>query len=107
MAARLQAVLRRDRLVHAAVAGYTGKAIMVWDGEWVWMRGDIGRGLTAVRQAMAFEIAFAPAECRATQVHGMVVFSLNEAQGPVRIAVGSGDWRWSDLLSPRGTAMRR
>jgi hypothetical protein len=56
---------------------------------------------------MAFEIAFAPAECRSTAVHGMVVFSVNGEQGPVRIAVGSGNWRWSDLLSPRGTAMRR
>jgi hypothetical protein len=107
MAGRVQAVLRKDRLVRDAVAGYTGKAIMVWDGEWVWMHGDIGRGLTAVRQAIAFEVAFAPAACRATPMHGMVVFSLNGAQGPVRLAVGSGDWRWSDLLAPRGTALRR
>jgi len=107
MAGRVQAVLRKDRLVHNAVAGYTGKALMVWDGEWVWMRGDIGRGLTAVRQAIAFEIAFAPEACRSTPMHGMVVFSLNGAQGPVRLAVGSGDWRWTDLLAPRGTTLRR
>jgi hypothetical protein len=107
MAARLQAVLRKDRLVRDSVAGYTGKAIMVWDGDWIWMRGDIGRGLTAVRQAMAFEIAFAPEACRSARVHGLVVFSLNGAQGPVRLAVGQGDWRWTDLLSPRGTPLRR
>jgi hypothetical protein len=107
MAGRVQAVLRKDRLVHSAVAGYTGKAIMVWDGEWVWMRGDIGRGLTAVRQAIAFEVAFAPEACRATPMHGMVVFSLNGAQGPVRLAVGSGNWRWTDLLAPRGVTLRR
>ena len=107
MAGRVQAVLRKDRLVHAAVAGYTGKALMVWDGEWVWMRGDIGRGLTAVRQAIAFEVAFAPEACRSTPMHGLVVFSLNGAYGPVRLAVGSGDWRWTDLLAPRGTTLRR
>ena len=107
MAGRLQAVLRKDRLVRTAVAGYTGKAIMVWDGDWIWMRGDIGRGLTAVRQAIAFEIAFAPPECRSLRVHGLVVFSLNGAQGPVRLAGGQGDWRWSDLLWARGTPLRR
>jgi hypothetical protein len=98
MAGRLQAVLRKDRLVHAAVANYAGKAVMVWDGEWIWFRGDIGKGLTAVRQAMAWEIAFAPQACRSRLMHGLVVFSLNGAQGPVRLAVGHGEWRWSDML---------
>jgi hypothetical protein len=100
MAARLQGVLRRDPLVHTAVANYSGKAVMVWDGDWVWFPGDIGRGLTAVRQAMAFEIAFAPAACRSRPMHGLVIFSVNAAHGPVRIAVGLGEWRWSDLLVP-------
>lgn len=98
MTRRLQEVLRKDPLVHVAVAGFAGKAVMVWNGDWVWFHGDVGRGLTAVRQAMAWEIAFAPEACRAKPMHGLVVLSLNEAQGPVRLAVGLQDWRWSDLL---------
>ncbi len=101
MAGRLQAVLRRDRLVHAQIAGFSGKALRVWDGEWVWMRGDIGQGLTAVRQALIWEIAYAPEACRSKPMHGLVVFSVNEGHGNVRLAVGSDDWRWSDLLGLR------
>lgn len=101
MAGRLQQALRRDRLVHASVANYAGKAIKVWDGEWVWMPGDIGQGLTAVRQAMIWEIAYAPKDCRSQPMHGLVVFSVSGARGPVRLAVGEGDWRWTDLLASR------
>ena len=107
MAGRLQGALRRDPLVHAAVARFAGKSMMVWDGDWLWFQGDTGKGLTAVRQAIAWEIAFAPAACRAKPMHGLVVFSLNEAQGPVRLAVGLGDWRWSDMLGTRGADSAR
>ena len=106
MAGRLQAVLRRDPLVQAAVARIAGKSYRVWDGSWVWMQGDIGQGFTAVRQAMEWEIAYAPAACRAKPMHGLVVFSLNEGHGPVRLAVGSGDWRWNDLVTARGLGPR-
>jgi len=106
MAGRVQEALRKDRLVHAAVSGLGGKAMLVWDGDWVWMHGDVGRGLTAVRQAMAFEIAFAPEACRSKPMHGLVVFSVNASQGPVRLAVGLDRWRWSDLLGLRGQGLR-
>jgi hypothetical protein len=100
MAARLQASLRKDPLVQSAVAKFAGKAVRVWDGDWVWFEGDDGKGLTAVRQAMMWEIAFAPAACRAEPMHGLVVLSANGAQGGARLAVGVGQWRWSDLLTP-------
>jgi hypothetical protein len=101
MARRIQSALRRDPMVHAAVASMGGKAIRVWNGEWVWMPGDIGQGLTAVRQAMEFEIAYAPEACRAQAVHGLVVFNLHEPEGSVRLAFGVGDWRWTDLIGAR------
>jgi hypothetical protein len=101
MAGRLQDVLRKDPLVHVAVARFAGKSMMVWNGDWLWFQGDTGKGLTAVRQAMAWEIAYAPAACRAKPMHGLVVFSLNEGRGSVRLAVGQNDWRWSDLLTTR------
>ncbi|QUD90096.1 hypothetical protein [Phenylobacterium montanum] len=104
MAGRLQEVLRHDHLVRTAVSSLTGKSIMVWNGEWKWMPGDTGQGLTAVRQALIWEIAYAPESCRSRQMHGLVLFSVNEAGGPVRLAVGDSDWRWTDLLAPRGAA---
>jgi hypothetical protein len=107
MAQRLQAALRKDALVQAAVAGAgrapgsAGKALLVWNGDWVRSRGQEGNGLAAVREAIMWEIAFAPEACRAEPVHGLVLFSLNDRPGAGRVVVGSGAWRWSDLLRPR------
>lgn len=107
MARRLQAALRKDARVQAAVAvadraeGSAGKPMLVWNGDWIRSRGEDGNGLAAVREAMMWEIAFAPEACRAEPVHGLVLFSLNDAPGSARLVVGSGQWRWSDLLRPR------
>jgi hypothetical protein len=68
---------------------------MVWNGDWVQGRGEDGKGLAAVREAILWEVGFAPAACRAQPVHGLVLLSMN---GATRLAVGAGDWRWSDLL---------
>jgi hypothetical protein len=48
---------------------------------------------------MMWEIAFAPEACRSQAMHGLVLISSG---GSARLAVGSGEWRWSDLLRPRG-----
>ncbi len=101
MAVRVQLALRKDPLVRAALAGSGGKASMVWNGDWVRGRGEDGKGLAAVREAIIWEIAFAPPACRAQSVRGLVMLSLNEAAGSARLAVGTGEWRWSDLLAPR------
>jgi hypothetical protein len=45
-----------------------------------------------------WEIAFAPPACRAERMRGLVLISLTSSQGLPRLAVGAGDWRWSDLL---------
>lgn len=106
MAGRVQTALRKDPLVHAAVAGSAGKAMMVWDGDWVKSGGEDGKGLAAVREAIIWEVAFAPAACRAQPVRGLIVIALNAATGTARLAIGSSDWRWSDLLTPRGAGPR-
>jgi hypothetical protein len=102
MAQRVQAALRRDALVQAAVAeaGRDGetRAIMVWNGDWVQSPSQDGKGLAAVREAIMWEIAFAPPACRAERMRGLVLISLNGSQAVPRLAVGAGDWRWSDLL---------
>ena len=104
MARRLQAALRSDALVRAAVAarGLSGaSAILVWDGGWVASPGENGKGLAAVREAIVWEVAFAPPACRAERVHGPVLFSVSDGGARTRIAVGAGDWRWDDLVSSR------
>jgi hypothetical protein len=101
MARWLQAALRKDSLVVAAVSRSAGKAILVWDGDWVKSAGEDGKGLAAVREAMLWEIAFAPKACRDGAEHGLVLLSLNAGHGEVRLAVGAEHWRWSDLLMSR------
>ena len=95
----VQQALRRDPLVHTAVedAHRLGKAVMLWNGDWVRSGEQEGKGLSAVREAIIWELAFAPKACREKQVHGLVVLSLSD--GSTRFAIGAGDWRWSDLLN--------
>jgi hypothetical protein len=99
MLARLQRALRKDPMVQAAVSqAHRGKAIMVWDGGWVRHPGQEGGGLAAVREAMMWEIGFAPEACRTERVRGLVVVSLKDGSGSARLVLGENDWRWSDLL---------
>ncbi|MBV9548303.1 MAG: hypothetical protein JO256_01360 [Alphaproteobacteria bacterium] len=94
----VQLALRRDPLVRMAVtdAGRLGKASLLWNGDWVRAGGQEGKGLAAVRQAVLFEVGFAPQACRNAPMHGLVLLSL--ADGRTRFAIGANSWRWSDLL---------
>lgn len=97
MAAAVQQVLRRDSLARRAVddARLQGRAILLWDGDWVRAGGQAGKGLSAVREAVLWEVGFAPQACRNAQMHGLVLLSLNDG---TRFAIGAANWRWSDLL---------
>jgi hypothetical protein len=107
MALILQQALRRDPLVHIAVAqsNRAGKAILLWNGDWVRSGDQDGKGLSAVREAILWEVAFAPEACRNLRVHGLVLLTL--ADSGTRFAIGAGDWRWSDLLGLRRISPER
>ena len=99
MLRRLQEALRKDQRVQAAVgdAEHVG-ALMVWNGDWVRHPGQDGAGLAAVREAILWEVGFAPLSCRVEPMSGLVVVTLSDAPGAARLALGSGTWRWRDLL---------
>ena len=104
MARRLQAALRKDARVQAAVAeavGVPAQALFVWNGDWIRSPGQDGAGLAAVREAILWEVGFAPPACRAEPVHGLVLFSMTDGPNAARLVVGAEEWRWSDLLHPR------
>jgi hypothetical protein len=107
LARAIEQALRRDPTVRAAVedAHRAGKAIMLWNGDWVRSGDQDGKGLSAVREAITWEVAFAPQACRNMRVHGLVLLSL--ADGGTRFALGSDDWRWSDLLGLHSAAPDR
>jgi hypothetical protein len=104
MIGRVQAALRKDGIVRTAVSSFAGRAIRVWNGDWVRSLGEDGKGLAAVREAVMWEIAFAPAACKSEPVRGLVVVSVDSPEGRVRLALGTGQWRWSDLLANAETS---
>lgn len=106
MVRRLQDALRKDPEVRTAVSSAHrplggGKAILIWDGEWMRSPGQEGKGLAGVRQAIAMEVAFAPDACKARPMRGLVVISFADSPGAPKLALGGGDWRWTELLSAR------
>jgi hypothetical protein len=107
MVRRLQGALRRDPEVRTAAAeahralGRDGRAVLVWNGEWLQSPGQAGKGLAGVRQAIALEVAFAPEACRAEPMRGLVVLALADGPAAPRLALGAAAWRWTDLLGAR------
>ena len=108
MVARLEAALRKDGRVQAAIAsrGAAGRAVRVWNGDWTESPGQEGRGLAAVREALLWEVGFAPEACRREPMRGLVLLSLGEGPGAGRVVLGAADWRWSDMLTARGVGGR-
>jgi len=103
MVARLQAALRDDPDVTNAIAEAhrslaAGRTPLLWNGDWIRSQGQEGEGLAGVRQAIAVEVAFAPAACKNQRVDGVVLIRLSDSRGGPKVALGRGSWRWTDLL---------
>ncbi|KQS55194.1 hypothetical protein ASG17_03625 [Brevundimonas sp. Leaf363] len=102
MVRRVQDRLRATPTVRTAVAeaertlNASGRAMLVWNGDWLQSGAQAGKGLAGVRQAIALEVAFAPEACRRQSMRGLAVVSLSDG-GP-KLALGRAAWRWSDLL---------
>lgn len=78
-------------------------AIQLWDGEWTPILTPAGQDVSlAIRSAVGTVIEAAPARCRNQPVQGPRFFIVPARDGGVTVLVmGSGDWRWRDLLPPR------
>lgn len=105
MVKRLQDALRNDARIVAAIgqayraSGASGRAILMWNGDWLRSPGEEGKGLAGVRQAIAVTVGFSSRACKAETVDGYVLLTLSDQPGAPRVALGGGRWRWSDLLS--------
>ena len=105
LTAWLQQALQADPRVHAALAGIpkparsVANAIMLWDGGWVGPRLSASAGVTAIRMAVIAGVRSAPAACQSQVVRGPEQIMLTEGAESTILAIGSGEWRWGDLLA--------
>lgn len=77
-------------------------AVMLWDGQW--SQDSLSGGKALLRALLIKAVAGARPECLSAVNHGPVLFYVPDAAATVVIAVGSGDWRWGDLMAPAGAA---
>lgn len=106
LAGILQAYLQGDDKVATALATIprpsrsVANAIMVWDGAWVPVpAGSPQVDVSSLRSAILEGVLAAPPDCRDAINQGPVLIALAGADGTTMLALGSGSWRASDLLT--------
>lgn len=100
----IQKALQADPQVQQALARIPrparsiANAIMLWDGAWVATRATAADDTAAIRLAVISGVAAAPEACQNQATRGPELFTLNDAMGTTVVVVGSGNWKWADLL---------
>jgi hypothetical protein len=104
LAGALRAVLQANAEVVDAVAlmpraaGSAANAVMLWDGAWLSsVAAAPGHG-DVVESAVGDLVRAASPECRATAMIGPQFVFLDDARGGTILVIGSGEWRWDDLI---------
>ncbi len=73
-------------------------AIDLWDGQWPEDSSSGGKGL--LRALLVKAVTAARPDCLTVANHGPALFLIPDSHTTVVLAVGSGDWRWGDLITP-------
>ena len=75
-------------------------AVLLWDGQWM-DEGASSRGTAAgpLRRAVEQVVADAPQSCREAAAKGPEFIAVPDGARTVMIVIGSGEWRWADLLA--------
>ncbi|CAN5714064.1 hypothetical protein BH11PSE1_BH11PSE1_05020 [soil metagenome] len=100
----LQAALQANPQTQTALAQIprparsVANAMMLWNGRWTPTLAA-ATGLQTLRSAVLSGVASAPEACRAELIRGPVLLTLVDSTGSTVLAVGSGEWRWNDLLA--------
>ncbi len=113
--ALLQDRYGRDEAVQAALtaipstARSVSNAIQLWDGDWVAPPEAVAADPLAAVRAMTIEVVEnAPPRCRNQPLRGprFVIVPLPEGATMV-VVIGSGEWRWVDVLPRRQPRLLR
>ncbi len=100
----LQAALQSDAAVQAALetiprsARSVANAVMLWNGEWPQPSANAAQGMARIRALVVAGVLSAPESCQAQSIRGPVLITLGDPTNTTVLAVGSGEWRWQDLL---------
>lgn len=104
LGAWLQAALQDDPAALSALASVprsarsVANALMLWNGTWPPPPANAGPGLAQLRAVIVAGISAAPASCQNEPINGPILISVGEQADGTVLAVGSGQWRWRDLL---------
>jgi hypothetical protein len=105
LTAPVQAALQASDAVRTALPRIpraersVANAIMVWKATWLAGDGQLDlEAIRAVREVVTATIAAATPECRLQMQAGPRLLLLPQADDTVVLAVGSGTWRWQDLV---------
>ena len=82
-------------------------AVMLWNGEWLASApGSVATPATpSLRRAVEQVIADASPDCRAAPMGGPQFLAIPEQGRTTTLVIGSGAWRWSDLLAPSAACL--
>jgi len=100
----LAIALRNDPSVQVALAAVplsarsVANAVMLWNGEWATPPSDAAGGMTTIRAVVVAGISAAPAACQVETISGPVLIPVGDSADTTVLAIGSGSWRWQDLL---------
>jgi hypothetical protein len=107
----LQAAFQGDPKVHDELAliprqaRSVANAVQLWDGVWVDPRAVGGPAIAdPIRAAIVAVVSQAPAGCHDQPVLGPRLFAVVDPRGTIVVALGSGQWKWTDLLDPPAAA---
>ncbi len=105
LTAPVQAALQSSEAVRATLPRIprdqrsVANAIMVWKAAWVPEDQQLDAvAIASIRDVVAGTIAAASAECRLQPQTGPRLLLVPDADDTVVLAVGSGQWRWQDLV---------
>ena len=82
-------------------------AVMLWNGQWLATApGSVAPPATAsLRRVVEQVIADASPDCRAAPMGGPQFLAIPEQGRTTTLVIGSGTWRWSDLLTPSAACL--
>lgn len=101
----LQRALQEDAAVQAALAlipkdaRSVANAVSVWNTTWT-VPGEAreAAALQALKALITNRLGETSPACRLQPLRGPRLITLQSARGPTSLAIGSGEWRWADLM---------